>query len=122
MGNKGDAAAQAVEQAVEWVETDRIRLFGTGAAISAVLMLICLLLPMGLLSLVAGGVLAMFAAILGLLALGTWVAAKNGRAASDPTDLWDRDEADVETADDLFTGFSGFTEDGSLPRDRGQRT
>lgn len=119
--SKGDAASQAVEHAVEWVETDRIRLFGTGAAISAVLMLICLFLPLGLLSLVAGGVLAMLAALLALLALGTWLAAKNGRAASDPKDLWDRDQADVEKADELFTGFSGFTEDGSFPPDRNQR-
>lgn len=106
-----ESARRAVGDVRHWVGTDRIRLFGSAAGAAFVLMIICLLLPHWIFSVLFAGMLAIIAAVLGVLAVGTWFAARRG-GVSDTTDLWDSAGPDTATVDDLFTGFSGFTEDG----------
>lgn len=116
IGQRGraDAARQTATDVREWVAADRIRLFGSAAGAAVVLMVICLLVPHWIFSVLLAGALAVIAAVLGLLAVGTWWAARRG-AVSDTTDLWDSAREDTATVDDLFDGFSGFTEDGRPP-------
>lgn len=115
MQNKGDAVQRSVHDAGEWVGASRIRVFGTGAAIAALAMVVCRLLPSVVLSVLLAGVFAVLAIVFGLLAGATWWAERNGN--TDSKDLWDTAPADTAGVDDLFTGFSGFTEDGSMPHE-----
>ncbi len=114
MQNKGEAVQKSVHDAGEWVGASRIRVFGTAAAIAAFAMVFCRLLPGVVFSVLASGVFAVLAIVFALLAGATWWAERNG--TTDSTDLWDTAPADTAGVDDLFTGFSGFTEDGSMPQ------
>lgn len=117
MQNKGEVVQKSVHDAGEWVGASRIRVFGTGAAIAAIAMVFCRLLPSVVFSVLLAGVFAVLAVVFGLLAGATWWAERNG--TTDSKDLWDSAPADTAGVDDLFTGFSGFTEDGSAPPNTG---
>lgn len=105
------SVATTVQQAREWVTTSRIRVFGTGAATAFVLMLLSLLVPSPLTQVIFAGGFAVLAIVFGLLAGATWFAERNG--TTDSTDLWDSAPVDNAEIEDLFTGFTSFTEDGS---------
>lgn len=100
--------------------TSRIRVFGSGAATAFGLMLLSLLIPSPVTQVLFAGGFAVLAILFGLLAAATWFADRKG--ATDSTDLWDSAPEDTAGVTDLFTGFSGFTEDGSpaesRPKDR----
>ncbi|MFN8126261.1 MAG: hypothetical protein U0R64_07125 [Candidatus Nanopelagicales bacterium] len=105
-----DTLREAYDTTRDWIVTDRVRLFGSAAAASFVLMVICLFVPHWIFSVLIAGSLALITAVLGLLAVGTWVAARKG-AVSNTGDLWDSDNSDTATVEDLLDGF-GFSEDG----------
>ncbi len=105
------SVATTAQQAREWVTTSRIRVFGTGAATAFVLMVLSLLVPSPLTQVIFAGGFAVLAIVFGLLAGATWFAERNG--TTDSTDLWDSAPVDNAEIEDLFTGFTSFTEDGS---------
>ena len=111
MENRSETIAVTAAQARDWVTTSRVRVFGTGAATALVLMLICLLVPSPVAQVLLAGVFAVLAIVFGLLASATWFAERSG--TTDSTDLWDTAPDDTAGVTDLFSGFSGFTEDGA---------
>lgn len=114
------SVATTVQQAREWVTTSRIRVFGTGAATAFVLMLLSLLVPSPLTQVIFAGGFAVLAIVFGLLGAATWFAERNG--TTDSSDLWDSAPVDNAEVEDLFTGFTSFTEDGSpAPDPHGRR-
>lgn len=107
------ALRHAVDRAREWVLVSRVRVFGTAAGATALLLLVSVVLPSTALSLFFAGLLAAVTMILALLALATWWADRTGRTNS--ADLWDAGPPDTAHAEELLDGF-GFTEDGRLSR------
>lgn len=101
----------ALDRAKAWVLADRVHVFATGAGAAAVLMVISLVFPSPVVSTVAAGGFAVLTIVFGLLAGATWWAGRTG--ATDNSDLWDSAPQDNAAVEDLFSGFSSFTEDGA---------
>lgn len=117
MTSHGDAGRPSViDQAKEWVLADRVHLFAAGAGAASVLMVASLIIPSAVVSTMAAGGFAVLAILFGLLTGATWWAGRNG--ATDSADLWDSAPEDTAEVDDLFTGFTSFTEDGAAPGPR----
>lgn len=106
-----DTQPSAIDRAKDWVLADRVHLFATGAGAAALLMVISLVIPSPVVSTAAAGGFAVLAIVSGLLTAATWWAGRNG--VTDSTDLWDSAPADTAEVEDLFSGFSSFSEDGS---------
>lgn len=103
------SAPTALDRAKDWILTSRVRVLGTCAALTALLMLVSIVIPSTAISLFLAALLAALTVILTLLALMTWWADRAGR--TDSADLWDAGPPDTAHADELLEGF-GFTEDG----------
>ncbi len=98
----------------------RIRVFGTGAGVSFVLLVVALLIPNPVVSTAAAGGFAVLGIVFALLTAATWWAGRTG--ATDSTDLWDSAPADTAEIEDLFTGFASFSEDGAQHPPTAERT
>lgn len=104
----GSSVQERGREALRWVIADRLRIFTVLAVGALAGMGLCLLVPHWFFK-VMGTMLAFVAAALGILALGTWWASREG--LTDRTSPWDVTPDEGADLEDVFKGFQGIRDE-----------